>query len=282
MNPLTCFFNGQFIPLSEAGLPVNDLGVQRGYGIFDFLRIANHRPLYLEDHLERFFHSAHEMRLPVLFSREAIKNNIESLIQKNRLPDAGMRILLSGGISPDGYLIEKPNLLIVQQPITPPSDELFQKGISLASYPYQRQLPHVKTTDYLMAIWLQPWMKERGADEILYHQNGVISECPRSNFFMVTRDAILVTPAKNILKGITRKQLISLANSQGLKVEERDISLNELSNAKEVFIASSTKRLMPVSRVDEIVFEPCTKESVTQKLFDWLLEKEKALTGSGN
>jgi len=271
--------NDRFIQLAEAGLPVNDLGVQRGYGIFDFLRVTNNIPLYWDDHLDRFFHSAKEMRLPLNQSREELKNIITQLLQKNKLPHSGIRIMLSGGISPDGYGIEKPNLVIVQQPLTPPSDQINQKGIKLASYPYQRQLPHIKTTDYLMAIWLQPWMKEKGADDILYQQNGIVSECPRSNFFIITKEKTIVTPGRNILKGITRKQVLSLAVRNGMMVEERDVSLEDIRLAKEAFIASSTKRIIPVSQVDEIVFEPCTKESVTWQLFDLFLHKEKEATG---
>lgn len=279
MNKLTCFLNGQFIPLSEAGLPVNDLGVQRGYGIFDFLRIANNIPLYWDDHLDRFFHSAQEMRLPVSQTKDDFTMIITQLLQKNNLPNSGVRIMLSGGISPDGYQIIEPNLVIVQQPLIPPSDQINQKGYKLASYPHQRQMPHVKTTDYLMAIWLQPWVKERKADDILYHQNEIVSECPRSSFFIVTKEKKIVTPGRNILKGITRKQVLGLAINNGMMVEERDVSLEDIRYAKEAFIASSTKRIIPVMQVDDIVFDPCTKESVSWQLFDLLLSKEKEITG---
>ena len=275
MSNLICFANNNFIPLSEAALPVGDLGVQRGYGIFDFLRVSNNSPLYWDDHLERFFHSAKEMRLPVGLLKADIKSIISELLQKNKLPHSGIRIMLSGGISPDGYQIVTPNLVIIQQPLIPPPDQINEKGYILASYPHQRQMPHVKTTDYLMAIWLQPWLKERGADDILYQQNGIVSECPRSNFFIITKENKIVTPRRNILQGITRKQVLRLAVANGMIVEERDISLDDIRLAKEAFIASSTKRIVPVVQVDDSVFAPCTKESVTRLLYDLLFHKEK-------
>lgn len=275
MNELICFFNNRFMPLTEAGLPVNDIGVGRGYGIFDFLRVSSNIPLYRDDHLDRFFLSAKEMRLPVSYKKENLQDIITQLLQQNNLLNSGIRIMLSGGVSTDGYSIEKPNLVIVQQPISLPLNHIFQKGYTLISYPYQRQIPHVKTTDYLMAIWLQPLVKEREADDILYHQNGMVSECPRSNFFIVTKEKKIVTPGRNMLKGITRKQVLSLAVKNGMVVEERDISLKDIKLAKEAFITSSTKRIVPVAQVDDIIFEPCTKESVTWQLFDLLLNKEK-------
>ena len=63
MSTLYCYINKQIVPIEKAGVLVTDLLVQRGYGIFDYLRVANNKPLFLEDHLERFYNSANSMRL---------------------------------------------------------------------------------------------------------------------------------------------------------------------------------------------------------------------------
>lgn len=263
------------MPLKDAGLPVTDLGVQRGYGIFDFLRVTDRVPLFQDDHLERFFNSAKEMRLPAGKTKEELKEIIAHLIAKNNIPHAGIRILLSGGTSPDGYEIVQPNLVVVLQPITPPPDQIYQQGYTLVTYQHQRQMPHVKTTDYLMAIWINPWVKEKGADDVLYQQNGIISECPRSNFFIVTQSGTIVTPEKNILKGITRKQILSIATEQGMKLEEREVSIDDVRRAKEAFISSSTKRIIPVVKIDDIELGLFSNDSVTAKLYRYFLQREK-------
>jgi branched-chain amino acid aminotransferase len=278
LNHLICFLNGRFISKEEATIPVTDLGLQRGYGIFDFIRVTANVPLFCEDHLDRFYRSAEIMRLPIAQSRETLRNSITELLEKNNLPDSGIKILLTGGASPDGFQIGEPNLLITQQLIAPPPDTIFLPGYKLVTYEHRRQLPEVKTTDYLRAIYLQPWMKENGGDDILYHHQGIVSECPRSNIFMVTQNNILVTPGKNILKGITRKQLLAMAVDLGIIVEERDISLQDIEDAKEVFITSSTKRLIPVVQVDEKIFAPFSAGSVTARLYDAFKEKEKKFT----
>ena len=263
------------MPLSEAGLPVTDLIIQRGYGIFDFLRIANNIPIYLSDHLERFNASAKEMRMPLLKSTEEIKNIIIQLLYTNKQPNSGVRILLSGGISDDGYGITQPNLVLIQQPITPPSDLMNAKGYKLVTYAHQRQLPQVKTTDYLMAIRLQPWVKEKGANEVLYHQNGIITECPRSNFFIISNHQKIITPKNNILPGITRKQILLIAEQNGLPFEEKDISRSDIEGASEAFISSATKRIIPVAQVDDKVLQSLSKNSITSRLFYLLLAHEK-------
>jgi branched-chain amino acid aminotransferase len=279
MKQIICFSDNRFLPLKKAVLTVIDLGLQRGYGVFDFLRIANNVPLFLDDHLERFLFSAKEMRLLKNETGEKLKGIIATLLKENDLPDSGIRILLTGGPSPDGYQILDPNLIIIQQPITPPPDRIFQNGIKLVPYYHQRQLPHIKTTDYLMAVWLHPWITEKGADDILYHQNGIVSECPRSNFFIVTKEKKLVTPGRNILKGITRKILLTLAISNGMEVEERDLLMEEISNATEAFITSSTKRLIPVTQIDDIFYKTFNDGGITNQLYDLFLKKEKEIIG---
>ena len=129
-----------------------------------------------------------------------------------------------------------------------------------------------------MAIWLQPWLKERGGDDILYHQDGIVTECPRSNFFIVTQAGSLVTPGCNMLKGITRKKVIQLAKNMGIIVEERDIHFNEIKEAREAFITSSTKRLIPVRQLDEMHFPLQKKNSVTERLWKSFLSLEATFT----
>jgi branched-chain amino acid aminotransferase len=147
----------------------------------------------------------------------------------------------------------KPNLIISQSPLPGTLSGKVQPSIRLVSYPHRRQLPEVKSIDYLMAIWLQPYIRECLADEVLYHQDGSISECPRSNFFMVTADDVLVTPARGILPGIIRGKVLELARQQ-FAVEVRDVRIGELNEAKEAFITSTTKHVLPVSQVDGVEF----------------------------
>ena len=274
MKPFYCYSQNQIFLLDNAGVPLGDLLVQRGYGIFDFLRVANNKPLFIESLLDRLFNSAEIMRLTIPQSKEEIKIIVADLIEKNNIPFSGIRLIIAGGDAPDGYTITKPHLVIIQQPLEAAPAQLPTKGIQLVSHFYQRQLAEVKTTDYLMAVYLQPWMKNQGGDDILYYNNDSVSECPRSNIFMVTQDNTIVTPAHNMLKGITRKNIIAVAEAHDLKLEQRDISLAEIKKAKEVFITSSTKRITPVTRLDEQNFSLEGSNSLSAQIFDHLLALE--------
>lgn len=244
------FFNNDFIPASEAKLPVTDLAVQRGYAVFDYLRTWDERLLFADEHLERFFNSARHMRLEVPFDAKRLKEIMSELARRNAMGCSGIRITLTGGDSPDGYSITIPQLVITQTPLKMPSPEQTARGVSLASFEYQRQLPHVKTIDYLHAIWLKPYLEEQAADDLLYHSRGIISECPRTNFFLVTKDGVLATPGQNILKGITRGNVLAIAEKI-CKVEVRDVWLEELAQAREAFVTSTSRQVMPVFKVDK-------------------------------
>lgn len=277
MKALVGFQDGQIKELKDMHLPMADLGVQRGYGIFDFLRTNEKHALFIDDHLDRFFHSASAMHLTVDFRRNEIINIINLLINRNELPYSGIKILLTGGDSTDGYTMINPRLSIFQQNLQPIPNQIPEKGIHLISKAYQRQLPMVKTTDYLMAIWLQPWLKDQKGDELLYCNENTITECPRSNIFIVNHDNILVTPKENMLWGITRKKIIEIADSIGITVEQRNIPLEELYKAKEVFISSSTKRILPVERIDQSYTFSTTTNNYSRLLWDAFLAHEKSI-----
>ena len=246
--------NGVLLPSDQASLQISDLSIQRGFGVFDFFKTLNYKPIFLEEHLDRFFRSAAGLRLEVGKTREELRALIALLQEKNQLAYSGFRLTLTGGYATDSITPATPNLVISQVSLPGVISEKVQPSIRLVSYPHRRQLPEIKSIDYLMAIWLQPYIRECGADEVLYHQeDGSIAECPRSNFFMVTADDVVVTPARGILPGIIRGKVLELARQQ-FEVEVRDVTLGELAEAKEAFITSTTKHILPVAQVDGIEF----------------------------
>lgn len=239
--------NNQLIEEEAAKIHVSDLSVQRGFGIFDFLKTINGKPIFIEDHFDRFYNSAKELNITVPYSKAELFKTISDLMEVNKLPDSGLKIILTGGFSPDGYQMADPNLIITQTPFK--LDEAnFEKGMRLITYNHQRQLANVKTIDYLQAIRLQPLVKQQLADDILYHHEGSVRECPRANFFIV-RDKTISTPKTSILWGITRSKILNFSLA-GYDIIEEDFTIDDLVRADEAFITSSTKNVMPILNID--------------------------------
>lgn len=238
--------NNQLLPEKDANISVLDLSVQRGFGVFDFLKTINNHPVFLNDYLNRFFNSVKEMNMDAGFNRNQLSDAVFAIINKNNITNSGIKIILTGGYADDGYTMSKPNLIIIQTPLN--IIENPNKPIKLVSYNHQRQLPQVKTIDYLQAIRLQGYVKENNADDLLYHNNGLVRECPRANIFMVTDNEIITAKAE-ILKGITRSKVLEM-EIEGYKIVEQDFKIEDIYKAKEVFITSSTKNVWPVSTID--------------------------------
>ncbi|MGX5820715.1 aminotransferase class IV [Chitinophaga lutea] len=264
--------NGVFTDATEASILISDLSIQRGYGIFDYFRAEGDSPYFLQDHLDRFYNSAAFMRLSPPLGREALAAQIRELLKKNAMPSSGVRVTLTGGYSENGYNIAAPNLLITQSSFQLNANA-FEQGIRLVTWNYQRQLPQVKTIDYLQAIYLQPYVQENKADDILYHNAGELCECPRANFFVVNdRDEVL-TPARNILAGVTRKHILTFTD---LKTGEAQLRLEDLGNIREAFITSSTKDVLPVLQIDGKPVGDGKPGPVTRAVHHRLLEARAA------
>ena len=272
---MIAFINEQFVDEQDACLRLNDLSIQRGYGAFDFFRTRSYIPVFGDDYLDRFFNSMESMYLRAPYTKNELKNIIHELIEKNGLPDAGVKLLATGGYTSDGYELTTPNFIITQHTVQLTDVAKFNKGIKVITHEYLRELPDVKSINYLMGVWLQKKVKENNAADVLYYKNGMVSEFPRSNIFIITNEDTLVTPATNVLPGITRKKLLEIA-TQHIKVELRDVTLNEVMDAAEVFMTSTTKRLLPITRVDDTIIGKGQAGPLTTLLHEAFVTMEDA------
>lgn len=274
---MTVYINDRFVEDKDAVLQLKDLSMQRGYAVFDYFRTINGVPLFADDHLDRFFSSAATLHLTPGKSRDEIKAIAQQLIDNSGWSEAGIRLMLTGGYSADGYQLAAPNLIISCNKPTIAAAADFEKGYSVITHQHQRELPQVKSINYLTAVWLQPLLKEKQANDVLYFNNESITEFPRANIVMVTADDKLITPAHNILKGITRKNILSLA-VKTMTVEERNIPMEELLTAKEIFLSATTKKIIPVIAIDGKKIGDGRPGTVTTQLYKQFLELEQSLT----
>ncbi len=276
---MAVYLNNRFLENEEAMLHVSDLSIQRGYAIFDFFRTVDGVPLFMPDHLDRFFASAAAMHLTVKQIREELTTIIIELIKRTDIPQVGIRMMLTGGNSPDHFQPAEPNLLITCNPITMFDLSDFEKGFSIITHEHQRDLPHIKSINYQMGVWLLPQLKKHNADDALYYKNNTITEFPRSNIFIVTPENKMVTPKHNMLLGVTRKNILKMAE-EIMPTEERDISLEELMNADEIMLTSTTKRIVPILKVNNQIISNGKPGKFTTILYEKLLALEKSIVSS--
>lgn len=242
------FFNNAFLPVEKAVLHISDLSIQRGYGIFDFFKMVNGKTPFLDDYINRFFQSAEQLLLPVALSHEELKQIALELLQRNGETDAGVKLLLTGGYSSDGYTPGTPNLVITQSTLPMVPDKIIEQGVPIITHSFRRELPRVKSINYTTGILQQQKVKEANAYDVLYQLQGEISEFPRSNIFIVTKEGTILTPADHVLSGITRQQILRMSSKAGIQTGK--VTMDDLLQAQEAFLASTTKRILPIVTVD--------------------------------
>lgn len=244
-----CFFQKEIIETNSAFLKLNDLGVLRGYGVFDYLRTYNLKPFFLNDYLDRFQNSSSFLRLNPGYTNEKLENIIYELLDINKInTDVGIRLVCSGGPTDDSVTMSKPLFYILIEDLQVNRLETQEGGVKLKTLEYQRLFPHIKTTSYINTVFHYPEMKKNNIYDLLFYSNKIITETSRSNFYLV-KNGIVITNGENILEGITRKLVLSLTDN----VEMRPVYLDELKTAEECFVTGSTKGIVPVVQIDDLM-----------------------------
>lgn len=272
------YANGKFISTDELTLPVKKdlIGTFRGFRIFTACRtLANGKIFRLEDHIDHLVDSARVIHMKLPHNKDGLKKIIQDVITKNKKEKGELllEIMYSGGkagsngIAPTG----ETDLYILVLPLNLPPEEWYEQGIKLASFPYQRQWPEVKFLNYVGAVIAhQTVVKEYRADEALFispDEKKIVLEGTTFNFFVVKKDIVLTHALDGkILPGITRKVVLELAHKENIEARETNFSLNELAEMDEAFITSSTRNIVPVNRVDNIIIGNGRPGELTLKL----------------
>jgi branched-chain amino acid aminotransferase len=247
------YVDGKFVPDSEAVFPINDLGLLRGYGCFDFMRTYNGRVIFIQDHVQRLFRSATQIGIELPLSESELIQLVEETLRRNPPVESNVRILVTGGTSPDFITPQgRPRIAIMVAPLSQYPPAWYAEGAKIITVAHTRAIPGAKTIDYIRAIMVLAEARQKGAIEAVYvDPDGFVREGTTSNIFAFIGDR-LVTPGMDILNGITRQKVLGLA--EGIySVDIRDLRRRELVHADEVFITSSNRLIVPIARVDDEV-----------------------------
>jgi branched-chain amino acid aminotransferase len=244
-----CYFNGKFCTEDKVRISPYDIGILRGYGVFDVMTTANGKPFLVKEHYARLKKSATLLGLKLPFTAETFKSNVEKLLTLNKKKMASIRTVVTGGVSPDSFSVGVPTCYILIEDFHCFPAEAYEKGIRLMTLNHVLTVPQAKVTiNYIEAIKNQKQKKKANASEILYVKEDNVLECSTSNIFIVKGDTI-ITPKERMLYGTTRNFVIKLIKKK-YTLEERDITYRELQKADEAFITATNKHVVPVVQVD--------------------------------
>ncbi len=238
--------DGQRVPHDGATVHVSDLGLRRGYALFEMFRVEDGVPLFLEDHLARLTRSATTIGLPLPRGTEGVAADVRAVIDANADGVTAVHVLLTGGPSDDGVTFQYPTCIVTAVDVPPRAAA--PTGAKLITHRHTRELPEVKSTGYLTAMRLAAAMRAAGAIDVLYHDGVLAAEGSRSALAVV-RDGTLVTRRDGVLASVSMKQLLTVAPRR-MPVEERALSLDEVHAADEVLTTGSVRGVAPIVAID--------------------------------
>ncbi len=283
MSQNIVYINGQFMPKEKAQVSVMDRGFLYGDGVYEVIPVYNGKLFLFEEHIKRLNYSLEQIRLDVDWSKQQWQQMMENLIEKNGAGNLGLYLQVTRGAAEKRLhtFPEKvtPTVFAMVWTLSEPArveDIPPCKVITTEDIRWKRC--DIKSISLLGNVLMSQLAREANVDEAFVVNDGIVTEGASSNFFVVKNGRVMTSPGDNrILGGITRKMVIDLLARQGLEVEEKELLLQEVMDADEIWLTSSTKEIRPVIEVDGLAVgdgQPGTLWKQTASLF---LEDKKAL-----
>lgn len=252
---LTVYLNGQYLPLEQATVSVEDRSFLFADGIYEVVRIYGGRPLHMNEHLARLVRSADVIQLPKP-DVEQIKGILLELVRLNQIVEGIVYMQLSrGAYTPRNHPFPKgdvnPTLLVIGRHHTD-TPENRTVGVTAITAPDQRWARcDIKSVSLLPNILAKQLAAQAGAYEAIFVKDGIAIEGSSTNFFAVLNGAIYTYPKCNyILGGITREQVLELAREKGYTVREEGIPVTVLRECSEMWVTSCTSEITPIVQLD--------------------------------
>lgn len=274
--------NGTLLKGPEAKISVFDRGFLYGDSVYEATRTFNKRPFRIDQHIDRLFLSAEKISLEPTYSKEVILSEVLKTIEAAPFKDATIRIVLTRGTNSDLGLdpaLSGPNNLVVfTKEIKPNPAWWITDGVSMIFFQKKIEasgsLP--KTGNYQENILANREATSRGAyDSFMINTHGHVTEGTTSNAWIIKNNILFTPPlADGVLEGLTRKTLLEMARRQMLPLPlvEKSLSKDDFLSADECFITSTTRNVVPVTKIESHLIGNGKPGALTLKLLELYLE----------
>ena len=250
------YLNGELMPLAEARVSVMDRGFLFGDGIYEVIPVYSRRPFRLVEHLARLQRSLDGIRLTNPLTTAEWTGLIEKIVANNDGEDQQVYLQVTRGADtkrnhafPKGVA---PTVFMMSEPLLPPPAGQREQGITAVSAADNRwHRCDIKAISLLANCLLRQRAVDAGSVETLLLRDGFLTEGAASNIFAV-KNGVLLAPPKNhlMLPGITYDVILELAGRHDLPFQVRDVLEEEVRQADELWMTSSTKEVLPIVSLD--------------------------------
>ena len=275
------YLNDKIVDADKACISPADNGFLYGMGIFETMRAKDGKVFSLDEHLDRLLSSTTKLAVVHNYDKQYLTSAVKQTLVANELEDARIRLTITSGPMPkntDDDLL--PTLLVTAIPYTPYPKEYYDKGVTVTLSDTRQNTTdptcgHKTTNFFSRLIALNAAHKKHAVESLWFTTEGNLAEGCVSNVFIV-KDSVLCTPKADtpILPGIARRHVLEIANSENIKTEEKDLDINDLLTADEVFITNVIMKIMPVTSIEAHSVNDGKPGKITKQLinkFDELL-----------
>ncbi len=266
---MTVCINGKFYSDKQAKVPILDHGYLYGDGAFTTLRTYNGKLFHINEHLQRLQESCKIIKLEMPYPTTKIIGWAKKCCLKSKLKEARARISVTRGVGEvpiQKTYSCKPILSIIVSRLPRQEPKNYGVGVKIVLVRMERVLPKSKNMNFLPSVMaMMEATKKKAFEAVFVNTGGYATEGTTSNLFAV-KNGVLATPKDDILEGITRKIVLKLAKKEGIKTQSRALKAKELLQADEVFLAGTTKEIVPVTRIGKMKVNNGRPGEVTQRL----------------
>lgn len=249
-----CYLDGRFLPLAQARIHPLDRGFVFGDGVYEVLPAYGAHFLRLGAHLERLARSLAAVRIANPHSPAQWATLLRTLRERAGAHDQSVYVQVTRGVAPRDHAFPDcaPTVFALSRPLAPVGAAALEQGLSGVLQDDPRwQRCDIKSIALQGAVLARQAAVDAGADEALLVRDGHVTEGAATNVFAVCEGAVVTPPVGPwLLAGVTRALVLELAAAAGLAVCERHLTVAEVRAAGELWLSSSTKGVLALTRLD--------------------------------
>jgi branched-chain amino acid aminotransferase len=255
--PEKVFLNDKLTDADKACISVRDSGFLYGAGLFETMRSHNGVVFALTDHLDRLFFSARKLSINSPYDKKYVTDAVYQVLRANKLSDARLRLTLTNGPMADSDRNRKPTLLVTATKFRSYPPEYYKNGVMVILCPFRQNRDdptcgHKTANYYSRMIALNMAHQKRAAEALWFTTDHRLAEGCVSNVFLVKSSMLLTPPIETpVLAGVARKTIFRLGASNSIELLERDLNVDDLLGADEIFLTNVIMQVMPITKVEK-------------------------------
>ena len=281
------YVNGRYVPHAQACVHIEDRGFQFADAVYEYFAVFAGRLADAEGHLERLWRSLGELRIDRPMSEACLAMVMRETVRRNRVRDGAVYLQISRGVARRDHPFPKqtprPTVVVTAKPVDYAAEQAkAAKGVAVLTQPDNRWgRCDIKTVGLLPNVLAKQAAREVGAYEAWFvDELGFVTEGASTNAWIVDAEGILRTrdTNANILRGVTRKNLLGIAAEAGHPVSERPFTVDDVRKAREAFITAASTFVLPVVAIDGTTIGDGRPGPVSERLRALYLDNARQTT----